>query len=144
MEIDIVKLKEYVKEKRLNFFIKDGYIYCDDIDRGERIIVGNYACIELNASVLKIVDENGLTKYEFNDEQRILKTKKFIDYQFLTSLGFQLRERDGHYVKKVYLNNDNDDKNFYDINPQTCEMRVDIEHYFDNTILSLCLGGILE
>ena len=38
MDIDIVELKEYVKRKKLSFFIKDGYIYCEDLRRGERVI----------------------------------------------------------------------------------------------------------
>ena len=44
----------------------------------------------------------------------------------------------------MYLKNDNDDRNFYDINPQTRELKVDIQSYLDNTLLSLCKGGILE
>lgn len=144
MDIDIVELKEYVKRKNLSFFIKDGYIYCEDLRRGERVILGNYSCVELSNKVLKIVLQNGLHQFELIDDTRTLKVKKFADYSFLTSLGFELRKKDNHYVKKVYLNNDNDDRNFYDINPQTRELKVDIQSYLDNTLLSLCKGGILE
>ena len=31
----------------------------------------------------------------------------------------------------MYLKNDNDDRNFYDINPQTRELKVDIQNYLD-------------
>lgn len=60
------------------------------------------------------------------------------------TMNKNLRKKDNHYVKTVYLKNDNDDRNFYDINPQTCELKVDIQNYLDNTLLSLCKGGILE
>lgn len=144
MDIDIVELKELVKRKKLSFFIKDGYIYCEDSRRGERVILGNYSCVELSHKVLKIILENGLHQFELIDDIRTLKVRKFADYSFLISLGFELRKKDNHYVKTVYLKNDNDDRNFYDINPQTCELKVDIQNYLDNTLLSLCKGGILE
>ena len=75
--------------------------------------------------------QNGLHQFELIDDTRTLKVRKFADYSFLTSLGFEFRKRDNHYVKKVYLKNDNDDRNFYDINPQTRELKVDIQNYLD-------------
>ena len=49
----------------------------------------------------------------------MLKIKDNVDLMRLYCYGFVLRKEDNCMVKKVYLNNDNDDKNFYQINPIT-------------------------
>lgn len=38
--IDIVSIKTAVKQGSISFSVHDGYIYCDDIDSGETVIVG--------------------------------------------------------------------------------------------------------
>lgn len=37
---DIVLLKELIKSGKIKFYVKDNYIYCENIKTGESIIVG--------------------------------------------------------------------------------------------------------
>lgn len=48
-------------------------------------------------------------------------------------------------VKKVYLNNDNDDKNFYEINPITRIIELTrLDGELDDTLYDLIKDGLVE
>lgn len=61
-KIDIVDIKKYVKNKTFRFYIKDGYIYCEDTKTHEIVSVGNYACMTWHPTHFEIIKENGERK----------------------------------------------------------------------------------
>lgn len=49
-KIDIVNLKKRVKNKELQFYLLDGYIYCKDCRTKESVIVGDYEETVINSN----------------------------------------------------------------------------------------------
>lgn len=144
--MDVVELKTKVKNKEINFFLNDGYIYCKNNKTEEIAIVGNYYCIDVSAKGIKIIDENHNVMYlnKISEKPNLIYISENMDLKLLKSLGFQLRE-DGHYVKKVYLCNENDDKNFYDIDPKTRILKLTrLDGDLDDTIINLVKGGFIR
>ena len=75
----------------------------------------------------------------------MLKIKEGISLLVLENYGFKWRTDDNYMVKKVHLGNDNDDKNFYQINPITRKIefkRLDDE--LDDTLYDLIKDGLVE
>lgn len=144
--MDVVDLKTKVKNKEINFFLNDGYIYCKNNKTEEIAIVGNYYCVEVSAKEIKIIDENHNVMHlnEINEKSNLIYISKNTDLALLKSLGFHLC-RDGHYVKRVYLCNENDDKNFYDIDPKTRILKLTrLDGDLDDTIIKLVKAGFIR
>ena len=144
--MDVVELKIKVKNKEINFFLNDGCIYCKNNKTEEIAIVGNYYCIDVSAKGIKIIDENHNVMYlnKISEKPNLIYISENMDLKLLKSLGFQLR-KDGHYVKKVYLCNENDDKNFYDIDPKTRILKLTrLDGDLDDTIINLVKGGFIR
>lgn len=75
----------------------------------------------------------------------MLKIKNYLDLRELEHYGFVWRTDDNYMVKKVYLNNDNDDKNFYQINPITRVIELTrLDGELDNTLYDLITDELVE
>ena len=75
----------------------------------------------------------------------MLKIKNYIDLRILLNYGFEIREEDNYLVKKVYLKNDNDDKNFYQINPITRIIELTrLDGELDDTLYDLIKDDLVE
>ena len=75
----------------------------------------------------------------------MLKIKNYIDLRILLNYGFKIREEDNYLVKKVYLGNDNDDKNFYQINPITRIIELTrLDGELDDTLYDLIKDDLVE
>lgn len=75
----------------------------------------------------------------------MLKIKEGIPLRVLLSYGFVWRKEDNYMVKKVYLENDEDDKNFYQINPITRIIELKrLDNELDDTLYDLIKDGIVE
>lgn len=75
----------------------------------------------------------------------MLKIKNYIDLRILLNYGFEIREKDNYLVKKVYLKNDNDDKNFYQINPITRIIELTrLDSELDDTLYDLIKDDLVE
>lgn len=75
----------------------------------------------------------------------MLKIKNYIDLRILLNYGFVIREEDNYLVKKVYLENDNDDKNFYQINPLTRIIELTrLDGELDDTLYDLIKADLVE
>ena len=74
----------------------------------------------------------------------MLKIKEEIDIKELEKFGFLDRD-DTTYVKKVYLHNDDDDKNFYVIDKKSRIIDlVRLDHELDDTLYDLIQAGLVE
>lgn len=145
--MDVVDLKAKVKNKEINFFLNDGYIYCKNNKTEEIAIVGNYYCIDVQANGIKIINENHDVMYlnKINKKSNYIYISENMDLKLLEAFGFKKRKEDGHYVKKVYLCNEDDDKNFYDIDPKTRLLRLTrLDGELDNTIINLVKAGFIR
>lgn len=66
-------------------------------------------------------------------------------FVLINSYGFTLRKEDNYLVKKVYLNNADDDKNFYQINPVTRIIELTrLDGELDDTLFELTKDGLVE
>ena len=75
----------------------------------------------------------------------MLKIKDNIDLKELEKYGFKYSPIDYRFVKKVYLNNDNDDKNFYEINPITREIKITrLDNKLDCVLYDLIKDDLVE
>ena len=75
----------------------------------------------------------------------MLKIKDDINLRYLVKYGFIWRTNDNYMVKKVYLKNDNDDKNFYQINPITKIIELTrLDGELDGTLYDLIKDGLVE
>lgn len=75
----------------------------------------------------------------------MLKIRDDVDLKELEKYKFKLRTNDNYMVKKVYLNNDNDDKNFYQINPITRVIELTrLDGELDDTLYDLIKDGLVE
>lgn len=75
----------------------------------------------------------------------MLKIKGYIDLLKLQDYGFVIREKDNYLVKKVYLGNNNDDKNFYEINPLTRIIQLTrLDGELDDTLYDLIKADLVE
>lgn len=63
----------------------------------------------------------------------------------INNYGFKLREEDNYLVKKVYLKDDNDGKNFYQINPITRIIELTrFDGPLDDTLFELIRDKLVE
>lgn len=75
----------------------------------------------------------------------MLKIKDNVDLKKLWDYGFVWRTSDNYMVKKVYLNNDTDDKNFYQINPITRVIELTrLDGALDDTLYDLIKADLVE
>ena len=75
----------------------------------------------------------------------MLKIKDNVDLLMLYNFGFVHRKDDNCMVKKVYLENDDDDKNFYEINPITRIIRITrLDGELDNTLYDIIKADLVE
>ena len=75
----------------------------------------------------------------------MLKIKDEIPLRILLSYDFVWRKDDNYIVKKVYLKNADDDKNFYQINPITRIIELTrLDGELDNTLYDLINDGLVE
>lgn len=74
----------------------------------------------------------------------LLRIKKEVDLKELEKFGFTKRE-DGYWVKKVYLGNADDDKNFYQISEETRKIELTrLDGEFDGTLYELIQAKLVE
>lgn len=74
----------------------------------------------------------------------MLKIKDEVELKELEKFGFLDRD-DTTYVKKVYLHNDDDDKNFYVIDKKSRIIDlVRLDNELDNTLYDLIQAGLVE
>ena len=75
----------------------------------------------------------------------MLKIKNNVDLKELGKYGFVIRTEDNCLVKKVYLGNVNDDKNFYQINPITRIIELKrLDNELDDTLYDLIKADLVE
>jgi len=77
----------------------------------------------------------------------MLKIKDEVDLKELEKFGFvtSLKYNPMSYVKKVYLNNDNDDKNFYRISKKSRKIELKrLDGELDDTLYDLIQAGLVE
>ncbi len=143
--MDVVDLKSSVKEHKIYFYLEDNYIYCKNNITKEISIVGSYSCINAKINGIEFINEKHEKINIFPKENELIYISNKIDLNILLSFGFKLRKTDGHYVKKVYLNNSDDDKNFYDIDPKTRIVNLTrLDGLLDDTIVQLVKAGFIE
>lgn len=63
--IDIVDIKNKVKNNELEFYIKDGIIYCKDKNTEEIVSVGKYTEIKINNNGIIIVENGKYSKFGY-------------------------------------------------------------------------------
>ena len=75
----------------------------------------------------------------------MLRIKPEIDLKELEKFGFKYNCFYREYTKKVYLKNDDDDKNFYVIKeiPRTIELSR-LDNGLDDTLYDLITAGLVE
>lgn len=67
--------------------------------------------------------------------------EKLKDFGFVTSITYNPLS----YVKKVYLNNENDDKNFYRISKSSRKIELTrLDGELDDTLYDLIQAGLVE
>jgi len=77
----------------------------------------------------------------------MLKIKDSVDLEKLKEFGFvtSLTYNPLSYVKKVYLNNENDDKNFYRISKSSRKIELTrLDGELDDTLFDLIQAGLVE
>lgn len=76
----------------------------------------------------------------------MLKIKDDVKLEELEKFGFSTNKYYPlSYVKKVYLRNENDDKNFYHINKKTRIIKLTrLDGELDNTLYDLITAGLVE
>lgn len=76
----------------------------------------------------------------------MLKIRDDVDLKELEKFGFiQEKFITGNWCKKVYLGNDNDDKNFYVISASDRNINlVRLDGELDNTLYDLIQAGVVE
>jgi spore maturation protein CgeB len=77
----------------------------------------------------------------------MLKIKDDVDLKELEKFGFvtSLTYNPLSYVKKVYLNNENDDKNFYRISKSSRKIELTrLDGELDDTLYDLIEAGLVE
>ena len=77
----------------------------------------------------------------------MLKIKDDVDLEKLKDFGFvtSITYNPLSYVKKVYLNNENDDKNFYRISKSSRKIELTrLDGELDDTLYDLIQAGLVE
>lgn len=77
----------------------------------------------------------------------MLKIKDYVNLEKLKDFGFvtSITYNPLSYVKKVYLNNENDDKNFYRISKSSRKIELTrLDGELDDTLYDLIQAGIVE
>ena len=76
----------------------------------------------------------------------MLKIRDDVDLEELKKLGFSTNKYYPlSYVKKVYLCNENDDKNFYRISKETRKIELTrLDGELDDTLFDLIQAGLVE
>lgn len=75
----------------------------------------------------------------------MLKIKDDVDLKELEKFGFKYNAFFNNCCKKVYLNNENDDKNFYEIKGTTREIKLDrLDGQLDDTLYDLIKADLVE
>jgi hypothetical protein len=76
----------------------------------------------------------------------MLKIKDDVDLEELKNFGFSTNKfYPLSYVKKVYLCNENDDKNFYHINKKSRKIKLTrLDGELDDTLYDLIQAGLVE
>ena len=75
----------------------------------------------------------------------MLKIKDDVDLRELERFGFKLRIEDNYYVKKVYLKNADDDKNFYKVHPIYRKIELTrLDGELDTTLYDLIKANLVE
>jgi len=75
----------------------------------------------------------------------MLKIKDDVDLKELEKFGFKPNYVFREYTKKVYLKNDNDDKNVYVINGITRVIELSrLDDELDDTLYDLIQAGLVE
>ena len=77
----------------------------------------------------------------------MLKIKNDVDLEKLKDFGFvtSITYNPLSYVKKVYLNNENDDKNFYRISKSSRKIELTrLDGELDDTLYDLIQAGLVE
>ncbi len=76
----------------------------------------------------------------------MLKIKDDVDLEKLKEFGFSTNKYYPlSYVKKVYLRNENDDKNFYHINKKSRKIKLTrLDGELDNTLYDLIKADLVE
>ncbi len=77
----------------------------------------------------------------------MLKIKDDVDLEMLKDFGFvtSITYNPLSYVKKVYLNNENDDKNFYRISKSSRKIELTrLDGELDDTLYDLIQAGLVE
>ena len=70
-----------------------------------------------------------------------VELEKLKDFGFVTSITYNPLS----YVKKVYLNNENDDKNFYRISKSSRKIELTrLDGELDDTLYDLMQAGLVE
>ena len=76
----------------------------------------------------------------------MIKIKDDVDLEELKNFGFSTNKfYPLSYVKKVYLCNENDDKNFYHINKKSRKIELTrLDGELDDTLYDLIQAGLVE
>lgn len=77
----------------------------------------------------------------------MLKIKDFVNLKELEKFGFvtSIKYNPLSYVKKVYLNNADDDKNFYKISKNSRKIELTrLDGELDDTLFDLIQAGLVE
>lgn len=75
----------------------------------------------------------------------MLKIKDNIDLKELVAFGFNYNDFFREYCKKVYLCNDNDDKNYYEISCKTRIIKLKrLDGELDDTLYDLIKADLVE
>ena len=132
--IDIVDIKKLSKTRH-HYYLKSNQIYCEDLFSEEKVIVGRYDSTIYYPGKIEIIKDN--------KEELISLTPELMS--LLLNIDFKIRKEDGFYVKKIYLCNDEDDKNFYEIDPNTRIVHLTrLDGQLDDTIITLYKIGAIE
>jgi len=140
--IDIVDIKKLSKTRH-HYYLKSNQIYCEDFFSEEKVIVGRYDSTIYYPGKIEIIKDN--KKELISLTPKLIYIKKDFDMSLLLNIDFKIREEDGFYVKKIYLCNDDDDKNFYAIDPNTRIVYLTrLDGQLDDTIITLYKIGAIE
>lgn len=147
-KVEELELENKCLSKRLKHLLQSKLISLfDEVERNTQ----NYK-LAINILDKEFEKINGYYNLAFGEGEKNNKGVnmiKIIDevnlFVLINSYGFTLRKEDNYLVKKVYLNNADDDKNFYQINPVTRIIELTrLDGELDDTLFELTKDGLVE
>lgn len=74
--IDIVDLKNNVTKENIKFYLREGFIYCENLKTSETVIVGDYSSFILKVDGIVMIFDRDKEFISFNDLKNQIKIEE--------------------------------------------------------------------